>query len=100
MRKRLVYLARTNAGHAIKTWACDEEPQWDLSGEAEEPQGQGEQVLESQATKAPEYCPPPIVNTVHLEPATVTKKVPELVENVLQGQPSFLPPKEENKDEE
>ena len=41
-----------------------------------------------------------IVNRVHPEPVTVTENTPELVEEVLKGSPSFLPPKEENKDTE
>jgi hypothetical protein len=33
----------------------------------------------------------------YTQPVTVTEKVPELVDNVLRGSPSFLPPKEDNK---
>ena len=87
-------------GLDVRTWACYAEPPCDLSQEEDEPKGPGTEVSESEVTKAPEYCPPPNVNTVHPEPATVTEKVPELVEKVLQGSPTFLPPKGENKDED
>ena len=60
----------------------------------------GTKSPESGVTKAPEYCHPPIVNTVHPEPVTVTEKVSELLERVLRGSPTLLPPKRENKDEE
>ena len=50
--------------------------------------------------KAPEYCPPPMVNIVIPEPVTVTENIPELVAEVLKGSPSFLPPKTEDKDTE
>ena len=78
---------------------CDEEPPFDLSQEGDEPRGQGAKAPEPEVARAPEYCPPPIVNAVHPEPVTVTEKVPELVEKVVQGSPSFLLQKE-NKDED
>ena len=88
--KRLIYLARTNAGHDIQTWECYAEILFDQSEEEDEPSRQGTRVPEP---KALEYCPPPMVNVVHPEPVTVTEKVPELVEAALKGSPSFLPPK-------
>ena len=86
-----MYLARTNTGHDITTWEGCAEPLFDLSEEEDEPSRQGTKVL---VPKAPEYCPPPMGNIVHIEPITVTENIPELVEEVLKGSPSFFPPKE------
>ena len=78
------------------------EPEAEASEPTREPEVEEQVVPEGlirMTSVKPEYCPAPVVCTVHPEQVTVVDSIPSVIEEVVRSEPAFLP-KEEPADNE